>query len=472
MHSIPLRSGAKLVLCAVNINIPIAFMICLITCAGCSTTAPELSELVQTPESFSYTGSQEMPDRWWTVFGDGELNAAIDEALHSNFTLKTAWQRLKEARAIVRRESSDLFPAIEAFLDLNKTRDDTSDTEELQIGMLAGYELDVWGRIRARVRAQESREQAGFADYQTVALTLSAEIVRTWYQLTEAYNQLDLFDEQIESNEKILQLLTTRFGQGQTRTADILRQKQLLESIRGQRIEAESRVEVLRHQLAVLLGKPPKTAVTYTRKQLPVPPPLPATGLPAELVERRPDVQTAFHLLQAADSDVAAAVRDQFPAVTLTASVYSIEDKFVEDLFENWTRSIAATVLQTVFDGGRKSAVVEQADALKMQRLYEYAQTVLDAFREVEDALILEMKQAQQIASLEKQVRLNQQTVDRLEAQYFNGSVNYIDVLLALVNEQQLRRDLLASKLTFLEYRIALYRALAGGFAPEREEEL
>ncbi len=106
-----------------------------------------------------------------------------------------------------------------------------------------------------------------------------------------------------------------------------------------------------------------------------------------------------------------------------------------------------------------------------MQRLYEFGQTILTAFREVEDALIQEKKQLQRIRSLEEQVRLAKETYERLKYEYFNGAGDYIDVLAALTDEQRLRRDLLSARLALLEFRIALYRALAGGFKTSREAE-
>jgi NodT family efflux transporter outer membrane factor (OMF) lipoprotein len=361
-----------------------------------------------------------------------------------------------------------LFPDLEALFQGEIRRPEFEDTEQLRLGLTATYEVDLWGRIRSGIEAERYRSRATYADYRTAALSLSAEVVRTWYQLTEARNQLDLVEEQIETNETVLSLLKSRFGSGQIRSVDILRQRQLTESTREQRIVAESRIRVLEHQLAVLLGRPPREKINYIQTQLPELPPLPATGLPVELVRRRPDVQRAYSLLRAADRDLAVAISNKYPRLSLTGSVSTASDN-ASNLFDDWARSFAGNLLAPIFYGGELSAEVDRTEAITKQRLYEYGQTVLISFQEVEDALILEKKQIERINSLEEQIGLARQTLQQLRLEFFNGISNYLDVLTALISEQQLRRDLLAANLLLLEYRIALYRALAGGFETERE---
>ena len=206
----------------------------------------------------------------------------------------------------------------------------------------------------------------------------------------------------------------------------------------------------------------------YDVTVLPNLPPLPETGIPAELIQRRPDVKGSFKRLLAADRDLAMAISNKYPRVTLSASV-STAAYNVEDLFNDWGRSLAGNLLAPIFQGKELSAEADRAEAIKKQRLYEYGETILTAFREVEDALIRETKQVESIQSLEQQVELVVKTNEQLRMEYLNGMSNYLDVLTSLHEEQQLRRDLLNAKLSLLEYRIALYRSLAGDFETERE---
>jgi NodT family efflux transporter outer membrane factor (OMF) lipoprotein len=373
---------------------------------------------------------------------------------------------------VVDRASSGLFPQLEASVrgESNRLQTQFQESQILQLGISSQYEIDLWGRINSNLEAQRYRADASLADYRTAALSLSAEVARTWFSLMEAHGQLRLVNQQIETNEKVLKLLQTRFGTGQIRSADILRQRQLLESTREQRISVESRIQLLEHRLSVLLGKPPQKSMNYTRDSLPELPPLPETGIPSELVRRRPDIRSAYRLLQAADREVASAISNQFPRISLSASL-STADLNGGNLFEDWGRSLAGNVIAPLFYGGQLSAEVDRNQAVKKQRLYQYGQSILTAFREVEDALAQEKNQREKIQSIRNQLEIARQAYEQLRIEYFNGMGNYLDVLTALDEVQQLQRDLLTAKMVLLEYRIALYRSLAGGFETTRENQ-
>lgn len=449
----------------------------LLVCAplvllGCASQPETVSPPVDPPEAFSATGAQPAPDRWWTAFDTPQLNALVDSATASNFTLRTAWERLRAAQAVLDRESGALFPTLDASAqgDVTRTQSDTDEDETLEIGAEASYEVDLWGRIRARVDAERFRARAARADYQTAALSLSAEVVRTWMQLAEARSQRRLVEDQIGTNRKVLKLLEARFETGQIRSEDVLRQRQLLESTREQRAAVEARVQVLEHQLAVLLGRSPQADLPVLPDTLPDLPALPATGVPTNLVRRRPDVRRAHDLLKAADRDLAAAISDQYPRLSLSISATSATQG-ASNLFQNWAYSFAGNLLAPIFRGGELRAEVDRSEAVRTQRLYEYGQTILTAFQEVEDALIREQKQRDQIQNLQTQVDLAQQAYEQLRVQYFNGAVDYLEVLTALDEVQQLRRDLLSARRVLVEARIALYRSLAGGFDTGRRAE-
>ena len=453
------------------------FLVGVLVSVGGLGCAPQQAPTppVDPPASFSEAGTREVPDRWWRAFGDERLNALVDSATASNFTLKTAWQRLQASQAVVDRESGALFPDLQGSAQgsVTGTQGESTVSEEgeaLQVGLSSAYEVDLWGRIRSRVQAERFRAGASRADYQTAALSLSAEVTRTWYQLAEARSQLRLVEQQIDTNVKVLGLLENRFETGQIRSVDVLRQRQLVESTREQRTVVESRVQVLEHQLAVLLGRPPRANLGALPDSLPALPPLPDAGVPTDLVQRRPDVRRAHNLLKAADRDLAAAISNQYPRLTLSVSASSAAES-ASTLFQNWAYSFAGNLLAPIFRGGALRAEVDRTEAVRTQRLYEYGQTILTAFQEVEDALIREKKQRERIQNLEEQVGLAQRAYRQLRVQYFNGAVDYLDVLTALDEVQQLRRDRLAAELTLVEDRIALYRALAGGFETVRERE-
>jgi NodT family efflux transporter outer membrane factor (OMF) lipoprotein len=439
---------------------------------GCAAQT-ETSAPVAPPQQFSASGEQAMPDQWWTAFENETLSTVVDSATASNFTVRSAWQRLQAAEAVVDREAGALYPDLEGTGRAERrggTEDAFAEGGNVEVGLSTVYEVDLWGRIRERVKAEEFRAQATRAEYQTAVLSVSAEVVRTWYRFAEARSQIALIDRQVETNETVLNLVRNRFEAGQVRSVDVLRQRQLVEATRERRAAVEAEAQVLEHRLAVLLGRSPRADLELQPDSLPDLPPLPETGVPGDLLQRRPDVQSALNRLRAADQDLAAAISDQYPRITLSASGSTIADS-ATDLFETWAYSFAGNLLAPIFRGGALRAEVDRNEAVRTQRLYEYGQTMLTAFREVEDALVREQKQREQIQQLQAQVDLARQSYNQLRVQYLNGTTDYLDVLTALDEVQQLRRDRLSARLLLVEDRIALYRALAGAVDTDRAAE-
>lgn len=443
----------------------------LLVLAGCAQPDAAGPSPLSDPPPFSPSGSAAVPDRWWTDFEDDGLNEQIDAALAGNFTIAAAWHRLAEARAVARRAGAALWPTLDGAAGYEYEWDsETGDSSTWELGLEAGYEVDLWGRIESQAEAEAFRSAASLADYQTAALTLTAEVARTWYQLAEARAELDLIEKQLAVNQQILTVLESRFETGQILSSDILQQQQLLEATREQAIVARSRVDLRRHQLAVLKGRPPQSPQSLPEAELPAPPPMPNAGLPADLVKRRPDIQQATLTLQAADRDLSAAVSNQYPRIFITGSLTTAAER-PEQLFETWLASLAGQVVAPLFDAGRREAEVRRAEAVARRRLAEYGQVVLDAFREVEDSLARNRHQLDRLQSVRDQLRLARQTHQQLQMQYLNGVTDYLSVLTALEDQQQLQRDELAARLAVLDIRIALYRALAGGFEIDRTEE-
>ena len=407
------------------------------------------------------------------MFDDDQLANLINSALDSNLNLVSGWHRLKAARAVVDRASSSLLPDLEASFqgELNKPQlafEEFQQNQNVQLGLSSVYEIDLWGRIRAQIAAERYRARANFHDYKAAAITISAEVTRAWYQLMEAHSQLELVNEQISTNQKMVKSLRTRYGSGMVRATDILRQEQLLKSTREQKVQIQTDIELLEHRLLLLTGRIPQSELVYNANSLPELPALPKTGLPVQLVRRRPDVESAFNRVQAADREVAAAISNQYPRLSLRLSVSTATNE-ADNMFRNWAHSLVGSVMAPIFYGGRLSAEVDRTKAVKSQLLYEYGQTVLVAFQEVEDALVQEQNQLTSIELIEQQVDLASKTYRQLRIEYFNGLGDYLDVLTAQDRLQQLRQDLLSQRMLLLEYRISLYRALAGGYETELE---
>jgi outer membrane protein TolC len=327
------------------------------------------------------------------------------------------------------------------------------------------YPVDLWGEIESRVEAQRLRANATCWDFHATSLALSAEITGVWFALIEAYAQAELLKQQIKTNREGTNLQEERFGEGLVRAADVLRQRQLLESTLEQSVVVKSQISVLEHQLAVLLGEMPQTANFNPGTTFPSLPALPETGIPTDLLLRRPDIQRNFNTLAAADRDLASAISAQFPRLNLGGSLQNLAEH-PEDLLKDWFVSLGGQMIAPLFDGGQRKAEVERANAVKYELFNQYAQSVIQAFREVEDSLVQEKFQIERIKHIEEQVKLAGQASDQLRQQYVTEDAQFLDVLNAITGQQRLQRQLLNAQLELRLIRVSLYVALAGNIDP------
>jgi NodT family efflux transporter outer membrane factor (OMF) lipoprotein len=433
-------------------------------CADRNLKRPPLPTL-EPPADFSELGTTEAPVRWWASFGDQNLNFHVDNGLCNNYSIQATAQRVRAARAVTRREASDFWPDIDGILGLGFDGGPFENSESYNLGLDANWQIDLWGEIESRVEAQRLRANATCWDYHSAALGLSGEITSLWFSLIEAHAQAKLLEEQIETNRTGLELQEKRFGLGFVRSADVLRQRQLLESTLEQAVVIESQISVLEHQLAVLLGELPQSATYQPGISFPELPPLPVTGLPSELLLRRPDIQRNYSALAAADHELASAISRQFPRLNLSASLRNLSEN-PGDLLKDWFVSIGGQLIAPLFDGGLRRAEVDRTLAVKFELFHVYAQSVLVAFQEVEDALAQEKFQLQRIEHLEEQVKLAGQASNQLREQYLIGDAQYLDVLNAITGQQRLQRNLLSAQLDLRLIRVSLYLALAGNIDP------
>ena len=456
-----------------------AAVLCLAVLAGGSACGPKrpaehTRPPVDVPERFSQSGSRAADGKWWLSFGDGRLNALIEQALSDNPGLQGTWARLAQAEATARKAGADLKPTLTGEASAGHTRTEgsgargSSTASDLSLGLAVSYELDLWGRVRSARDAAEMDVRATRADLDAAAITLTASVADTWCRLLDSLAQIRLIDEQIATNLKYLQIVSMRARQRQARAIDVLQQQQHLEATRSQRVQAESRRDVLTHELAVLVGKAPRSSLLGVGGPLPGLPALPRTGLPADLVRRRPDIRGASLRLAGAHHTLASAAADRFPRISLTARVQTSGQK-ARDLFNNWLASLAANLTGPILDGGLRVAEEDRARAAAAQSLHDYGKTVLDALKEVEDALARERRLADYLASLVEQFDLSGKIVVQSRRHYINGAVNYLRVLDALRSHQVLERQILTARLDLIRNRISLYRALGGGWDLERK---
>lgn len=447
---------------------------------ACSATPKPIDLPISLPETFSKSGQFELADQWWRDFGDEELNRLISVALEDNPTIQATWDRVTQAEAIARRETARRWPSLFFNGSASRSRDNTDKlTDRVNLGLNAAYEADFWGRVRSNAFAAQFGVDASQADLRTAAITLSAEIAKTWYQLVEQRGQLTLLERQIITNEQVLELVTLRFHQGQASAADVLRQRQLVEETRGNTKDVIATIETATHQLATLLGKSPNAVPISDRETLIPLPPLPKTGIPADLLQRRPDVQQSFYQVQAADTRIAVAIADRLPHFDITGSLTTALTSVLSPgtfattpagLLSSWLATMASQVALPIIDAGLRAAEVDRTQAALLESLHNYEAIVLIALREVEDALSQEAQQREKETSLETQLQLANHVIQSLRGRYIQGSSSYLDILSALISQQNLERQKLTARRDLIGFRIDLARSLAGGWTMTKPE--
>ncbi|HEX42883.1 MAG TPA: TolC family protein [Phycisphaerales bacterium] len=440
---------------------------------GCRRAVQEPILPVAVPETFSVSGTRPMVERWWEHFDDGQLNGLVDEALGGNFDLQAAWDRLAQAEAVARRAEATVWPWVDWTGSASTSRRDakatgTTETQAHSLGLAAGYEVDLWGELASTRRAAWLDVEAQQEAVDTAAITISASVAATWYQLAEARAQVRIAQAQIVANKDVLEIVTVQFRNAVARAADVLRQRQLVASTESQLIAAQETVEVLQYRLAALLGRTPELAWGDRPVGLADVGELPAVGLPTEVLWRRPDVRQGYRQLQAADQRLAAAIADQYPRLSLSAGVSTFSGAPVRDLFRDWLTTLAANVAGPVFDAGLRKAEVERQRAIVSERVHTWSGTVLKALAEVETALSQERQQAMFLSSIREQLELARQTYERNRESFMKGQVDYIRVLESLQSLQALERSEVTARRTLIGRRIDLYRATAGSWDKPR----
>jgi len=450
-------------------------LLLLAAVCGCQPAEKEIPPgLVDLPETFSDSGPDALEDRWWLLFADPQLDALIKEALGNNFSIRSTWDRLRQAEQTAVKAGAPLLPGLGYEADARRTRRlDTAGEHAYgttySAGLAASYELDLWGRVRSVQQAAALDAEAARENVAAAAITLSAAAARTWYQLAEARLQQDVISRQIETNQKVLEIITLQFRKGQVGASDVLRQRQLVESSRAQLIQTSETLVLLQHQLSILLGRAPGTYWSDSSPALAEVGALPDTGAPSTLIRKRPDVVRAYRAIEAADKRVAAAVADQYPRISIAATAETSAVR-TSDLFDDWAANLIGNAVGPLFDAGLRKAEVERTRAVVSESVNTYGQAVLQAVREVEDAVQQEAHQREYIASLGRQLVLARQVYERTRHRYLGGQLDYLRVLESLISQQSLERNELAARRVLVERRIDLCRSLAGGWEMERPE--
>ncbi len=412
-------------------------------------------------------------NRFWESFGSAGLTRAVEAALAGNFTLHGAWARLAQAEAAASIAGAPRYPSLDAGASGRLVRivapfarpdgNNSTVARVFNMSLGASYEVDLWQRIGSAARASALDRDATRDDVETAAISLAAEVSERWFDLARVHASKALLQQQLETNEHVLGVVTARFEGGQTSGLDVSQQQQLVSGTRARAELLTASEATLLHQLAVLTGKPPGAFSLEGNADLVSLPPLPSAGIPSDLLQQRPDLRAAQRRVAAADHRVAEAVADRFPVLRLTGEISAQAQKsdFISQaLTPLW--NLVAGLTAPIFDGNRRAAEVDRRDAILAERVSAYGQAVLTSLMEVENALAQERQQQRFIEQLSLQLAAAQAAVAQSQQRYASGLTDFLPVLTAISAAQANEQTLLDARRQLLSFRIQLCRALGG----------
>ena len=411
---------------------------------------------------------------WWELYGDPDLNELEAEVAAANQNLATAEAQFRQARALVWNSRSAFWPTAALGVSFSRSHQSGNlfgnlggsgnNVSQYAMPLAISWEPDLWGRVRRAVESSNANAQASAADVESTRLSLEAELAADYFQLRALDAEIDLLNRSVEAFQNSLRLTQSRYAGGIASRVDIAQAETQLESTRAQAIDLGVLRAQLEHAIAVLVGQPASSFTIAVRPLSQTPPDVP-TGLPSELLERRPDVGAAERAAAAANAQIGVATAAYYPTLTLSAEG-GFESSHIADWFLWPSRfwSVGPSVSETVFDGGLRHAQTAQARAAFDASVAAYRQSVLTAFQEVEDNLaalrILEREshvQDDAVAAAQDSMRL---TTNR----YKEGTVSYLDVVItqtAALNNERTAVDLLGRRMVA---NVRLIQALGGGW--------
>lgn len=413
---------------------------------------------------------------WWTIFGDEELNTLEPQIATNNQDLKAADARFRQARALIRFNHASLFPTVGVAPFAGGTRDSSNQPyfnanngngngqSAILLPVDLNYEVDLWGRIRRGVSAAREEAQASAADRQTAMLSLEAELAFDYFEARSADAEEKLLNDTVTDFEEAYRITSNRFQGGISPKSDVDQAETQLEAAKVQAHDITLQRAQFEHAIAILLGKPP-ASFTLAPVPLNARPPVIPTGVPSELLERRPDIAAAERRVAEANDQVGIAKAAFYPTLSLNGAV-GVEGSSFANLFNpaSLLWSIGPTLSQTVFDAGRRSSLSEQANARYDETVANYRQTTLNAFQQVEDNLVA-LRVLNEEADHQHKATLAAQSAEQIfNNRYVGGLDTYLQVVIAqttaLTNERNdidiMRRQMDAS--------VLLIKALGGGW--------
>lgn len=445
--------------------------------AGCSAVPREEYPSTPIPDKWQQPASTQntKPSVWINDFNDPQLESLIRQALANNHDLKASAARVEAAFAQARIVGADLNPTVDGSLGAQRQRSNTENNgsvsnnydTNLSAGVDISWELDLWGRLSSRARAATLDFEVSEAEWQAAQLSLSANVARSWFNLTEAQLQLNLVEQRLNNLSDNLITIEEDFKLGLRDALDVYLARADVAGEQARIANRRSSLMQARRTLELLLGQYPEGLITSTETLTPLSSPIPS-GLPSELLQRRPDLIASQRQLESTNQLAAAAHADRFPRLTLTGDIGTRSNELnnlVSSDYLVW--SVFGGLSAPLFDSGRLEAEEERAVANIKIAEANYNQALLTAFQEVEEGLINETLLQEQETALKTASEESIEAENLAFDQYQSGLLEFITVLESQRRSFDAQSTEIEVRNQRLQNRINLYLALGGAFVDD-----
>ncbi|MGH8506770.1 MAG: efflux transporter outer membrane subunit [Stenotrophobium sp.] len=455
--------------------------------AACAMGPDYVKPAAPTPANYKQAGDwlhaqpQDSAARgpWWQAFKDDRLDQLERQVDISNQTLAQAAAQYRQAQALVRSARAGYLPTLSASASANRSHSGSGSLsgssgsttggrsgDNFSLSLDAAWELDLWGRVRRTVEANEATASASAADLASARLSTQAQLAQDYFQLRVLDEQRRLLDETVAGYQRSLELTQNQYAVGVVAKADVVQAQTQLKTAQAQAIDSGIQRAQLEHAIAVLIGKPPADFSIVPAPLLAIIPPPSPPGVPSSLLQRRPDIAAAERRMAAANAGIGVAETAYFPDLTLSA-----DGGYQSSSFADWISlpyrfwSVGPSLAMTLFNGGARKAQTDQAIAAYDQTVANYRQTVLTAFQDVEDNLVQLQLLAQEAQVQDEAVAAAQESVKLATNQYKAGVVSYLNVVSAQNAAYSTRRSALNVLESRLSASVLLIKALGGDWA-------
>ncbi|MBS0469074.1 MAG: efflux transporter outer membrane subunit [Proteobacteria bacterium] len=409
---------------------------------------------------------------WREYFTDPRLQRLIGVALDNNRDLRVAMLNVEQARAQFQIQRANQFPTVNAMATGTRQPSVTNGqyTNQFQVGLaVSAWEIDFFGRIGALKEQALAQYLATDEARKSAQISLVAAVASGWLTLMADEELLDVSRRTLDTREESVKLTRLRLEHGVSSELDNHQAESLAQAARATYAQQQRQRLLDENALALLLGQPlpddirsglPSTRLADAAPMQPLP-----TGLPSDLLQRRPDIRQAEQLLIGANANIGAARAAFFPRISLTAAAGTVSNE-LSGLFKSgtWGFSLAPQLALPIFDAGRNQAGLESARAGREIAVAQYEKSIQTAFREVSDALAGQATLQQQVDAQRAQVRADSKRFELSDLRYRNGVASYLDLLDAQRSLFATEQALVQTRLLQLQNQITLYKVLGGGW--------